>query len=247
MRESPLRLNDKTVILYGPGHSLTQATGAFLAEQGADVAFVGPEAGSMRKFAENLMDNRQIHPSYGRSASFEVKMSSEKEDLDAISKVAETFGGLEIIIDTHLDHFSDNAHSQCRKRVAQSALKFLEGRQRGRIIFFTSLFEVSDAEKFKLEKLSTAGLDQILDEVKKPEIDKSITVNALQVGVTEDFLLTHFKSHPLKVSIEKLKENYPSFHLVEPLEVAAMASFIASPISAGLCKQRIQLDKGLVT
>lgn len=247
MRESPLRLNDKTVILFGPGHSLTQATGAFLAEQGADVAFVGPEAGSMRKFAENLMDNRQVHPSYGRSASFETDLKSQKDDLDVISKVAETFGGLEVIIDTHLDPLGSGTLTETRLRMAQSALQFLEGRQRGRILFFSPLYEVADQNKFEVKQLDDKKVMQILSEVKKQNFEKNISINALQIGITEDFLLTQFKGKPLKESIENLKQRYPSFHILEALEVGAFAAFIASPISSGLNKQVIQLDKGLIT
>jgi enoyl-[acyl-carrier-protein] reductase (NADH) len=243
MRESPLRLNDKTIILFGPGHSLTQALASYLNEQGADVAFVGPEAGGMRKFADNLMENRQISGSFGRAAAFESKLETEKDDLDVIAQVAQTLGGLEVVIDTHMNPFE--GADAWRRRVAQSALKFLEGRRRGRLIFLAPLFKVPDPKTYELKAIGEGPLLEIFSDLKTPQSDKSITVNGLQIGVTEDFLLNQFKGVPLKESIENLKKKYPGFHLIESLEVATTAAFLASPLSSALSGQVIRLTKGL--
>ena len=246
MRESPLRLNDKTVILYGPGHSLTQGLASFLNEQGADVAFVGPYAGSMRKFADNLMDNRQVNQSFGRSASFEMKLESEKDDLDAISQVTQTLGGFEVIIDTHLDAFTSDTMMDChRVRMAKSALKFLESRKRGRVIFMSNLYELKSAGAYDLVETSDDALHKLINELKLASFDKNITINGIKAGITEEFLLNNFKGVPLKESIENFKTKYPGFFLVEALEVATTATFLSSPISSGISGHIIKVNKGL--
>lgn len=246
MRESPLRLSDKTTIVFGPPHALTQAIGSFMAEQGADVAFVGPSAGELRKFAENLMDNRQIRNSFGRSAAFETELNSEKDDMDAISRVAETFGGLDILIDTHLTSFSEKEPSiEQRLRMARSALKFLEGRQRGRIVFLMSKYAPESDSEFKLKGQDLESFQQALTGLKDPVTDKNVTINGVTVGVTEEFLLKHYPKFSLKDGIEKLKQAYPQLHLVEPLEVAATAAFLASPLGAGICTHILHVDRGL--
>jgi enoyl-[acyl-carrier-protein] reductase (NADH) len=244
MRESPFRLHDKTVMLFGPGHTLTQGIATYLNEQGADVAFIGPEASSMRKFADNLMDNRQVNQAFGRATSFESKHECEKDDLEAISQVAQSLGGVEVLIDTYLDpDFSEE--NSLRERMARSTLQFLESRKRGRIVFLVSQYQVVNAENFELKLNDLSSVQALLRRLKTPTSDKNVSINALAVGVTEEFLLKNFPKLTLKESIEGFKKTYPGFNIVENMEVAAAATFLASPISSGVSCEILQVNRAL--
>ena len=62
MRESFLKLNDRTVVLSGPLTQVTSAIVATLSERGSDVAMVvSDKLREAQRYAENVSDAREIH------------------------------------------------------------------------------------------------------------------------------------------------------------------------------------------
>ncbi|MCB0412475.1 MAG: hypothetical protein KDD22_08110, partial [Bdellovibrionales bacterium] len=244
MQESPLSLNDKTAIIYGPAHSITQGIGSFLVDQGADVGFVGPDAGALSKFAENLSETRQIRPNSGRAAAFIAKNTQVEECNDAISRVAETFGGTDIFIDTHMDSIESQAWQGSPQQImTETALKFLAGRKRGRMLLLSSCFTL-DPKTWKLTPNETSGLEYVLKALKSQIVETQMTVNALRIGITEEFLLRSARGKTLKEGLTQLQKLIPGFQLVEAFDVSSVVGFMVSPISAGINGQMINISRG---
>ena len=136
MRESYLKLNDRTVVLVGPVSQVTRAVVTILSEQGCDVAMVvNQNIREAQIFADNMNEAREIHHNYGRVAAIESELESTAACTDAISRVAEVFGSIDIMIDTHLigstkSQAEENNLNQKVKDISDAALPYLVGRQK---------------------------------------------------------------------------------------------------------------------
>lgn len=245
MRESFLKLNDRTVVLSGPLTQVTSAIVATLSERGSDVAMiVSDKLREAQRYAENVSEAREIHHNYGRVAAIESGMETQELCSEAISRAAEVFGSIDILIDTHLLGLSP-ANDEFKKfdqasiHMSQAALPYLEGRQKGRIIILTNDFLVhSSQEETPQQKL--------VKEISPRLLDKNISANVISCGITEEYLLAKYEGKlSLKDALDKEVNELGSARLVDPMEIASLVTFIASPVSSGVCGQTIHINGGL--
>lgn len=244
MRESFLKLNDRTVVLAGPLNQITSTIVTIMSERGCDVGVVSNErTNEIRRFCENITDAREVHHNYGRAACIPSELSNEKECTEAISRVAETFGSIDIVIDTHLlDLCENNEELEQRftktETLCKAGMPFVEGRNKGRILFLTNEILRKSEEKF-------ASLNATMSEFTKKVIKDNISMNLISTGITEELLINLYGGKKsIKDAFEDFQEQNGDCRIIEPTEIASVVSFLASPISSGIGGQTVKIDAG---
>ncbi len=244
-QESSLKLSDKTIVISAPFTNLTCAIMTTLTGHGADCALITEKANEARHFCENLSDSREINENHGRAMAIEAQNADQV--IEGMSRSAEAFGGLDVFIDGHFifpsGRFQDfNMLEEGRQLIerslfssmatAQNALKFLEGRTKGRLIFL-----VPDQTQLPGESLSAclrSGLKSFVEILNQELSSKHVQAHCLSVGLTEEYLIKKFpKSPSVKLALEEFKKIDPSAKLQEPTDIANALAFLSSPLSQG--------------
>jgi NAD(P)-dependent dehydrogenase (short-subunit alcohol dehydrogenase family) len=265
-----LSLSDRTAVVAGPFGPLVQNLASTLSENGADVAMVvAPEELNMaQRFCQNLMDLREVSEKYGRSAAIDSQLKDEKSVRDAFSRSAELFGTTDMYIDTHLVHTqipfatdlpdpghlpevrgaAEKSFDQALDKVrlaSTTALSFIRNRSRSRL-----LVALNDLDLTRLKQLGSNRGEEFSIFVKSlaREVTKNhITVNALAIGASEDYLLNRHrpKSMSIQKELKDLQVILPQLRLVDYADVSATISFMISPLSSALNGQVVALNHGL--
>lgn len=264
--ESSFRLQDRTALITGPCNSFNQAIAIKLTQLGCNVALVDRNIERMQRFAVQLSDAREIQERYGRAAAIQADLSKPHHVQDAISRVAESFGGIDIYIDglmtTDVKRFKEPNSLEDLDRVidvnlrapmlmTHGVLRFLEGRKRGRIIYLMHDIVRLGLPANGLMALSRTGLTAFARTLARETAESNVTVNCVAIGVTEEFLLgqTGSMQEASKSSIQeaqqKLLQAYPTAALIEPEKIANMVAFLASPLGAGVTGQTLAVSQGL--
>ena len=244
MRESFLKLNDRTVVLAGPLNQITSTIVTVMSERGCDVGIVTNErTNEVQRFCENINDVREVHHNYGRSACIAAELDSDKSCTEAIGRVAETFGSIDIVVDTHLLELTEkseelDARFERTKTLCGAAMPFVEGRNKGRIVFLTNDILLSSFDK--LEQMM-----EIKKEFSSRVQQANITMNCIATGITEELLLKMYgATKSIKEAFADYQEKNGKCRIIEPTEVASLVSFVASPISSALNGQTLHLNAG---
>jgi 2-hydroxycyclohexanecarboxyl-CoA dehydrogenase len=248
MKDSALRLQDKTVLLVGPFNGITQACLRALTEFGCDVAYVSHQNPNAGRYADGVNEAREVHPHYGRAAYFHMPLKSAKDVQEALGQVTNSLGRIDVLVDASPLSWDDKTEAHAAVEVcevlAENCVPYLLAKQKGRMIF---LFEDPCLET--IVPHNTSGLREILvkkiESLAKKYIAKNVTANGLAVGVTDDFLLKSYpKSPSLKKSFEELKKEHPDVKLVEYHDIALGVSYLASALSASVTGQVLRLTQG---
>lgn len=255
-------LNDKTVVLTGPFGLLMQNLISRLAEYGADIAVITDDVKSASRVCQNIMDMREVSEKFGRAAVIDTKISDEKSAENGLSLAAETFGGLDILIDTHLFGlnipYPDTASGASAVNIADSydkafkliqlmthaASAFLKPRTRGRILYLLHELDVWTIEKLGLKV--HASFSNFIREQGLKLSEQNTSVNALAIGVNEEYLISRFpKSQTILKSLQQVQQTVKHAKLIDYSEIANITSFMVSPISSGISGQIIHCNYGL--
>ncbi len=257
-----LKLQDKTIVLSGTFDPLMQNLASTLTGFGADIALIGPNVTQARRFSDSLNDAREIDPNFGRSMIVEASLTDESSVQEALSRTAESFGGLDALIDSTVSHstglsFSSSTAEQLLGEAqavlhrslitAQKALKFIECRQKGRVIFL-----VQDSWRWSLpgEEISSvfrSCLQQLTKVLAQEITEKNITINAVALGVTEPFLRERFPNAPsIEQALTELKKHCPQARLVENQDISHLVAFLASPLSSAISGQTLTANGGWI-
>lgn len=260
-RETAFRLKDKTVILAGPVSSVTKGIAAVLTEHGADVALVAKDIEGVRRYVDNLTDTRQVNESFGRAMALSADLTDASAVSDAVSRVAESLGGLDVCVDTHytMSYASFNTEDSIKNLdqlldqsitptllTTHASLKFLEGRQKGRLIYLMQDAVRSGLAGESLNGATRSGLVHFAKSVAREVIDKNITVNCVSMGITEEYLLSRFpQAATIKEAQQEMQKTAPQARIVDPIEIANVVAFLASPLSSAITGQTIVANSGL--
>jgi len=247
MRDSPFRLQDKTILLTGPFNGVTQALLRTMTELGADIAYVNDKAPTAAKYVDGVNEAREARPDFGRSAYFGLPLGTDKQVKDALGRVSEGIGRMDVYIDATMIGATGAAQdSEFAARMSQQLLPFFQARQRGRIIF---LYEDSCLKTLNVEGFVDSYQEALSEHISLSAMtlkDQSVTVNGVALGVTEDFILRHFaKSGSIKKSLVELQQRRPGVKLVEALDIATALAFLACPSSGSLTGQILRLTHGM--
>lgn len=249
MKDSALRLQDKTMLLTGPFNGTTQSLLRTMTEFGSDIAFVSDHVATAGKYVDGINEAREIHPEYGRAAFFNLPLKSAADITEALGRVAETFGRMDVLIDAsplswNATTETDTALSLSR-HLAEGVIPFLVAKQRGRVMF---VFEDESLGSLKLPEISgllRKGLCDLVGELARGQRGRNITVNGLSLGVTEDYVLRHFaKAGSIRKSMDQLTQQHPGLKLVESTDVGLGAAYLASALSGSLTGQILRLTHG---
>ncbi|HMN69751.1 MAG TPA: SDR family oxidoreductase [Bdellovibrionales bacterium] len=242
MRDSALRLQDKTVLLVGPFGGVTQACLQTLTQFGCDVAFVSHQTPHASRYIDGINEAREAHAHYGRAAYYFLPTRTVEEVQEALSQVTRTLGRIDCVVDA--TPLADGSVDMSIV-LAEQCVPFLLAKQRGRIIF---LFEDSSLEKIVPDTGASASRDELIKRIRElaqTYRGKNVTVNAIGVGATDDFILkTMPKSPSIKKSVEELRKDHPALRLVEFHDVALGVSYFASALSASVTGQVLRLTHG---
>jgi len=246
MKDSSLRLQDKNAIIVGPFNGTTQAILRGLTEFGASVGLIS-EAPAGR-YIDGVNEAREIHASYGRAAHFNFTLDSEKKMQDALGQVVGTLGRVDCFIDAspltwNSDTDARDAAESCLV-MAEKWIPFFLAKQRGRIVYL-----IEDPALAPLRSSACAdGLEDLTGAMNRLAAKyraQNVTVNAITVGVTEDFILSAFPKTPsIKKSFEELSGKHPGVRLVETNDIALSTAYLCSAMSAAVTGQVLRLTGG---
>lgn len=249
MKDSALRLQDKTILLVGPFNGVTQAILRTMTEFGADIGYVGEQAQSAAKYIDGLNEAREVHPQYGRAAHYALPLENEKQMQEALGRVAESLGRMDALIDARPLAWSQQTDAakdlQKSLLLTEKLMPFLLAKQRGRILY---VFEDACLDPLNGVTVAPAWREILLAQLgalANHHRAQNVTVNGLTVGVTDDFLLQHFpKGGSLKKAFEELRLKHPALKLVEFHDVGLGAAYLTSALSACVTGQLLRLTHG---
>lgn len=235
--DSTFRLQDKNIAIIGSFSNLTQNLMASFCEYGSDVALLGPSSREAARYAENLTDTREIHSSNGRVFALEADLSTADGAREGLTKAAQSFGGIDVVIDTRPLLVLGPAAAPESGFITE-AFKFLEGRGKGRMIFLNYDPALAGG--------SAEGLQNFVVSQAKDVIAKNITVNLVTLGVTEEYLLKKFPKMPsIKLAFAELVKENPRAKMIDGKEIAYTVAFLASPLCTSLTGQNLILSAAL--
>lgn len=264
--ETSFKLQDRTAILTGPCHSFNQSIALKLTQMGANVALIDRNVEKTQRFAEQLMDAREINERYGRAVTIQADLSKPHHVQDAISRAAESFGGIDIYVDglmtTDLKLFKDptalqdidyviDVNLRSVMMMTHGVLRFLESRKRGRVIYLMHDIVRLGLPSNSLMAATRTGLTAFARTLAREVAADNVTVNCVGIGVTEEFLLQYGAllsgGKPLNIqeAQAKLLQLYPMATMTEPDKIANMVAFLASPLGSGVTGQTIAVSQGL--
>ena len=249
MKDSALRLQNKTILIAGPFNGITQALMRSLTEFGSDVALVTDQAPNAGRYAEGINEAREVHSEYGRAAFFPLPLNTPEQIGEALGRMAESFGRMDALIDASALSWDQNTTAEkallATRYLAEQCLPFMHAKQRGRVIY---VFEDESLSSLNLPGLTAELRGSLIKHVHtlaRQLLSKNITVNGLALGVTEDFILRHFaKAGSIRKSLEELQKTHPELRLVESTEAGLGASYLASSLSVSLTGQILRLTRG---
>ncbi len=249
MRDSALRLQDKTILLVGPFTGILQNALRTLTEFGCDVAYVSHQNPNAARYVDGINEAREVHSHYGRAVYYHLPVTNAAQAQEALGQVTNSLGRVDALVDASplaWDAKTDvkSAIEVC-EMLAERCAPFFLAKQKGRMVF---LFEDSSLEKISAAT-KAAGLRETLvqkiEALGKQYSGKNVTVNGLSVGLTDDFLLKTLPSSPsLKKSLEQLQVAHPRLKLVEYQDIALGVAYLCSALSASFTGQVMRLTHG---
>ena len=245
MNESTFKIRERTVVIFGPIDSVVQTMATVLQEHGADIAFLDSQASKSHRFITNLMDMRQIHNNYGRAAAIECEIKNPKDAKDALSRAAELFGSVDIIIDAQLSAMNFTEEDNPSKLLINEAIEFFVGRGKGRNILLCYEDAVLRFLKDQKNQDHNKNLYNFIVEKSQSLFGKQITTNGIAIPFTDELLLKHYSQQNIQDSINQVKKDWPLARLADPVDIAYTAAFLASPISSAIDGQIVHACYGM--
>jgi 3-oxoacyl-[acyl-carrier protein] reductase len=263
--ESSFKMQDRTAILTGPCNTFNQAIAMKLTQLGTNVAFIDKNVDKAQRFAQQLMDTREINERFGRAHAIAADLTTANGVKDAITRAAEAFGGVDFYIDgsmitegrrfreqQSLDNLNSFIDTNLRAPImcTHAVLKFLEGRKRGRVIYLMHDAASTGRTNNSLGAATRAGLSDFARSLAREVTEFNVTVNCVSIGVTEEFVLaqnfapaTEGSTISVQEALSRLNQTLPQTLLMEPERIANVVAFLASPMGAGITGQTITANR----
>lgn len=256
-----LRLKDRTVVITGATSDVGRALTLNLSALGADIVLLDQNPEKGRRISDEVNDAREVKESNGRAVYIEVDLRDPQKVREALSKSAETFGGIDVLInglqsskvsfihsEDYLAEFERMIEVNTRSAVytTHAAIPFMKGRKRGKIIFLLTDLVRWGSEGESLSAISRGGITFYAKSMARELASHNITVNAVAMGPTEDYLITRDpNASSIKITEEKLLAAMPMGRTLNADEIAQTICFLASPLSDAVTGQTWAVNGGL--
>ncbi|MGE0633174.1 MAG: SDR family NAD(P)-dependent oxidoreductase, partial [Pseudobdellovibrionaceae bacterium] len=243
-------------VLVGPLSSVFQNLAMSLTQMGADVAFVDKDTKIAQRFANQIMDSREVNEKFGRAVALQFDVTKADQAREAICKAAETFGCVDIVIDGLMSHTPtpfriDQAADEISQFVDQNlkpslyitpaAVNFLKSRKRGRMIYLAHESFLEGAPVDALNAAIRGGFTYFARALAQEMLEYTLTVNVVSLGMTEEYLMGHYPDcKTMKEALEKVKAKNPSARITEPDKVSNAILFLAGPSGSSITGQIIR-------
>jgi 3-oxoacyl-[acyl-carrier protein] reductase len=249
MADSTLNLRERSCVIAGPLTNLVQNIASTLTQHGADITLISNNCETHQRLARHLNDQREINEKYGRCIAFESPINDVKSCKEAISKAAETFGSIDIYIDTlnfpksasfrdekAIEHFDEYINSELRSTfyLSHAVINFLKTRKRGRMLYLVPDEAVNGFQLDSIHSLLRGGLVSFTKSLAREIADISCTVNIVSIGLTEEYLMNHFpETASIKEALEKMRQLQPTAKLMNPDHLANTILYLCSNMGSG--------------
>lgn len=246
-----ITLANQRALITGASRGLGAEIAGVFADAGADLVIADCDAAGLET------TRRLVEKKGRRCLSVEADLRTVEGPRLAGQKALEFFGTVDILVnnagvvfvdtllETSLQHWEETQQVNLRAPflLAQTvALKMIEQR-RGKIINISSLASVLAPEGHGAYSASKAGLN-LLTQVMAAEWARfNIQANAVAPTVILTAMGRQAWGAPAKG--DPMKARIPSHRFGEPVEVADLVLFLASPASNFICGQVIHIDGGL--
>jgi 2-hydroxycyclohexanecarboxyl-CoA dehydrogenase len=259
--EAGFNLHQRVALISGPMSTTVSSVVMGLTRLGADCIILDPDKSVHPAFINQINDSREINDKFGRASVINTDLSTTAVIKDVIGKASQVFGGLDMYIDAMminqptplkidgalegiegLDLMLDR-HLKSTLILTQGVLAFFKSRKRGRILY---MLNDSPAGKVKEDVISQAvrsGLIQFSAALAKQVSEFNITVNAISLALTEEYILGHDpESKSIKEAMEKMKTQDATLKITEPDKISQTVSFLVSPMGASMTGQHLKLS-----
>lgn len=241
MKDSAFKLQDKSVLLFGDFNGLSQALIRDFTENGANVGFVNSDKAA--RFLDNINDTREVHPNFGRAAQIDVAIRDKTSAFDAVSRTAELFGRIDVVIDAKMASFNEaGGGRETSQLLIEQVEPFFKSKNRGRIVFIredeSSGPLLPDGLTYQLHADFIPWTQTLTKNWPAPLYG----VNSVTIGVTEDLILKKFpKSPSIRASMETLQKEFPTMQLIDSNEIASVVLFLSSTVASGVSGQTLRV------
>lgn len=244
-------LRDRTILIAGDLSATTQTLVQFLTQAGADCVLLSEDIKMSEKFAQLANDMREVNERFGRCAAVKSQFQTRQSLHECIQDVIKLFGGIDALIDfsfssLRVDFFQDAFDVQALMQVqtarslmlVQEVMPFLKTKKKGRIIAIGYEIQINPIYGDLYGTALRGGLPLFYQALAREVQSSSMTVNWINLGVTEEYLLKNApQSKSVKESLEAMKAKHPEVRLMEPDRLAHMILFLLSPAGQGMSGQ----------
>jgi len=246
-----ITLAGQRALITGASRGLGAEIAAVFADAGADLVLTGRDAAGLEA-------TRQLVEAKGRRClCVEADLRTVEGPRHAGAKALEFFGTVDILVnnagvvfvdsllETSLDHWEEtlNVNLRAPLLLAQTIAPKMIEQRRGKIINISSAAGVLAPQGHGAYSASKAGL-QLLTQTMAAEWARfNIQANAVAPTVILTAMGRQVWGDPAKG--DPMKARIPSGRFGEPIEVADLVLFLASPASNFICGQVLRIEGGL--
>ena len=246
-----ITLAGQRALITGASRGLGAEIAAVFADAGADLVLTGRDAAG-------LETTRKLVESKGRRClCVEADLRTVEGPRLAGQKALEFFGTVDILVnnagvvfvdsllETPLDHWEETLTVNLRAPLllAQTVVPKMIEQRRGKVINISSAAGVLAPEGHGVYSASKAGLQLLTQTMAAEWAQFNVQANAVAPTVILTAMGRQVWGDPAKG--DPMKARIPSRRFGEPIEVADLVLFLASPAANFICGQVIRIEGGL--
>lgn len=248
---SRIELSNQRALVTGASRGLGAEIAAVFADAGADLVLTGRDAAGLEA-------TRKVVEAKGRRClCIEADLRSVEGPSEIGRKALEFFGTVDILVNNAgivfvedllgitPEHWEEtmNVNLRAPLLLAQTVVPGMIDQRRGKVINISSMAGVLVPEGHGAYSASKGGLNLLTQAMAAEWGRFNIQANAVAPTVILTEMGQQVWGDPLKG--DPMKARIPARRFGEPVEVADLVLFLASPASDFLCGQVIRLDGGL--